>query len=954
MSAAVSGKIRLLGLFILFIFHKLENVTTLTKTQPRTMSKRALKFLLPLAGLLLGYTCIRLVVYFYTDWLWFQNLGYGPVLVTTALARLLSFLAFSATFAVIAAVNIHIARKYGRVTREMPLEVLVAHAQPVLPERRRRQLILWTAAIALLTAATGLIGAAAWMPLLRYFYPVPFGVVDPVFANDLSFYFFKLPAYSFVQGWLAFAVILNIVLVSISYHQDRALRKVERGWASTPHVRAHLTVLMAILAFIFAWWYWLKEYDILYSFRKDAFFGAGYTDVHVQVYIYRLMMVLSILLGALLIYNVREKKWWPIAGGGIAYASAILLLSWMFPILFDQFVVKPDELRLEEPYIRRTIEHTQRAYGLDRIEEVPFQAESDLDFQDIRANLPTIRSIPLWDRRPLQATYSQLQEIRSYYRFGSIDVDRYSINGEYQQVMVAAREFSREQMAIQGETWVNRHLVYTHGYGFCMSPANEIGEKGLPEFYVKDIPPSASVDIRVDRPEIYYGEARQDYVIVNTRTEEFDYPRGDDNAYTTYRGTGGVPVNSFLRRLLFALRFADPYLLVTQNLKPDSRIQFDRHIGRRFRDEGPRRFQKLAPYLRFDEDPYLVTVNGRLVWIQDAYTESNMYPYAEPYGRPYVREANYIRNAVKATLDAYDGTVTFYVWDPDDPLIRSYMEIFPDLYRPMEDMPDALRAHVRYPADLFEIQASLYNTYHMASPQVFYNREDVWEAAKEIYGVSERPRVMAPYYIIVKLPDADREEFVLMLPATPAGKANMIAWLLARCDGPNYGRLMVYKLPKEKLIYGPMLIERRIDQDTDVSREITLWSQRGSDVLRGNLLVVPIEDGFIYVEPLYLRATQSGMPELKRVLVAHGDRLAMAEDLEGALNLAFESRVTVPDTRHHALPASTGLRKLSQTALTQFDTAQTRLRRGDFAGYGEAVDNLRKTLQQLRSDAEKE
>ena len=918
------------------------------------MSKRALKFVLPVVGLLLVYTGLRLIVFFYTDWLWFQNLGYGSVLVTTALARLLAFFAFGATFAAIAGVNVCIAHKYGRHTREMPLEVIVADAEPVLPERRKRHFLLWSGAIALLASATGLIGASAWVPLLRFFHPTPFGLTDPVFDKDLSFYFFSLPAYNFVQGWMAFAVILTAILVCFSYHQDRALHRVKRGWSSTSHVRAHLSGLAAILSVIGAWWYWLKEYEILYSFRKDAFFGAGYTDVHVQVFVYRLMFVLSILLGALLIYNLRARSWRPIAYGGGAYFSAILLLSWIFPILFDQIVVKPDELRLEEPYIRRTIEHTQRAYGLDRIEEVPFPAESGLEFEDIRNNLPTIRSIPLWDRRPLIATYSQLQEIRSYYRFGSIDVDRYSINGEYKQVMVAAREFSREQLAAQGETWVNRHLVYTHGYGFCMSPANEVGDEGLPEFYVKDIPPSASVDVRVDRPEIYYGEAKQDYVIVNTRTEEFDYPRGDENAYTTYRGKGGVPVDSFWRRLLFAMRFGDPYLLVTQNLKPESRIQFDRHIGRRFRDEGPRRFQKLAPYLRFDKDPYLVTVNGRLVWIQDAYTESNMYPYAEPFGRPYVREANYIRNAVKATLDAYDGTVTFYVWDPDDPLIRSYMEIFPGLYRAKEDMPEALRAHVRYPADLFEVQASLYNTYHMASPQVFYNREDVWEPAMEIYGVSERPRVMAPYYIIVKLPDAEREEFVLMLPATPAGKANMIAWLLARCDGPNYGRLMVYKLPKKKLIYGPMLIERRIDQDTDVSREITLWSQRGSDVLRGNLLVVPIENGFIYVEPLYLRATQSGMPELKRVLVAHGDRLAMAETLEQALERAFEERGADPSLQYQPAKETTGFRILTQAALTQFDTAQSRLRMGDFAGYGEAVQSLRKTLQQLRSEADAE
>ncbi len=924
------------------------------------MPKRTLWGIILILGAILGYAGLRLLMHFYTDWLWFDHLGYGSPFITMAMARAVAFALFWVAAIALFGGNLWVARRFGRHTREMPLEVIAGDSLPTVPYRLKRERLIWggIAVGAGFFLAAG--GTSVWVTALRYLHPIAFGVSDPIFKRELSFYIFSLPLYTFVQGWLMVALLVSILLVLISYHHDRSIRNQSGAWVSTPYVRAHISALGAAFALLMAWGYWLKEYELLYSFRKAAFFGAGYTDIHAQIFAYRLMLVLSIGLAILLLYNLHFRTWRLPRYGAIGYLGAILLFSWLVPILFEQFIVKPNDLDLEPPYIQHSITFTRKAYGLDKVEEVPFPAESELNALDIQNNRLTIQSIPLWDRRPLMDTYSQLQEIRSYYRFGSVDVDRYRINGQVRQVMLAAREFSRQQLALQGKTWVNHHLVYTHGYGICMSPANEIVGEGLPEFYIKDIPPVSNVDLQIDRPEIYYGENMRDYVIVRTKTQEFDYPRGDENVYTTYQGRGGVPINSFFRRLAFALRFGDPYLLVTDNLTPESRILFDRHIGRRFRDEGPKRIEKLAPFLHFDRDPYLVAAEGRLVWIQDAYTVTDMYPYSEPYGRPYIRETNYVRNSVKITLDAYDGTVTFYVWDTEDPLIRSYMEIFPGLFQPKEAMPEAVRAHVRYPTDLFQIQASLYNTYHMTSPQVFYNREDVWESAVEIYGVSERPQVMSPYYVIVKLPDALREEFVLMLPATPIKKANMIAWLSARCDGPNYGRLMVYKLPKEKLIYGPMLIERRIDQDTDISREITLWSQRGSDVIRGNLLVIPIEKSFIYVEPLYLQATQSGMPELKRVLVVHGEKLAMAKNLNQALLKVFGNEAppsalsAAPDAPPHSPARPEDMVAITKTALEHLETAQERLRAGNFAGYGESIEKLREALvrlnEQVKSD----
>ena len=911
------------------------------------MSKQTLSFIVLGTCIALGFIGLRLLAVVYTDLLWFDELGFRQTFITMTLTKTFSLIGFGVFFALFAGANIYIARKYGQPTRVMAFEVVVDGIPEMPPNHTLRQRLAWSGGIAVLSLFMGALGASAWLTFLKFTTPTSFAHTDPIFGNDIGFYVFTLPLYTFLQGWAIAAVIFTAIAVAVSYHQDRAIRHDDDHWITIPEVRAHLSVLAAILAILLGWGYWLKEYELLYSFRKDAFFGAGYTDLNTQLYAYRFMLLLLLGTAGLLIYNTRIRTWAIPQYSAIAYGVSLIGISWLLPMIYEEFKVKPNEFEREEPYIQHAIDYTRKAYGLDKVQEIDFPGNTDLTSEDIANNQLTIQSIPLWDRRPLMETYSQLQEIRSYYSFRSVDVDRYHINGTYQQVMLAGREYARDPRDLQGDTWVNNHLVYTHGYGLVMSPANEIAAEGLPGFLLKDIPPTSRAQIKVNRPEIYYGEHMRNYVVVNTNTPEFDYPKGDENVYTTYQGKGGVPIGGFWTRLIFALRFGDPYLLFTGSLNADSRLMFDRHIGQRLGEENPRRFDKIAPFLSFDSDPYLALIEGRLVWIQDAYTVTNMYPYAFPYGRPYVREMNYIRNSVKVVMDAYNGTVTYYAWDESDPILQTYMDIFPNLFKPKSAIPQNLVKHLRYPLDLFDIQAKLYNTYHMTSPNVFYNREDVWETPTEFYGTMDRPIEMSPYYAMVRLPEADKEEYILMLPATPSGRPNMIGWVFAQCDAPNYGNLVVYKLPKEKLIYGPMLIERRINQDTDVARELTLWDQRGSDVIRGNLLIIPIEDSFIYVEPLYLRASQSGMPELKRVLVIHGEKLAMGLDLQDALEKVFKDLPAKPKLSPPTKEVPETLQILAKRAFQQFETAQQHLQKGQFANYGQTIDSLRQTLKTM-------
>jgi uncharacterized membrane protein (UPF0182 family) len=797
-----------------------------------------------------------LVAKLYPGWLWFQNLGFSSVFLTMVSTKILTGIVAAVIFVLAVGINYGVARRYVKKGHPITEEKSGISVEG-LPISERA--VNWVIGAFLVIVAL-MIGSAAstkWSMILLYFNPTLFGVLDPIFGRDVGFYVFSLPVYLFVKSWLLGYLVFSGVIALLVYSRGNLVQmelgtpQTEEGEVPTSPklriesvVRKHLSILAILLVGLLTWGYWLKAYQLLYSTKGPAF-GASYTDVHVQLFAYRILMVILVAFAILLVVNiVRYRRGVLLVGVAIALGSVVIAGS-IVPALVQKIIVKPNELERERPYIARTIENTRRAYGLDRIQEKDFLIDENLTLADMEENRTTIENIRIWDERPLEETYNQIQSIRSYYGFSGIDVDRYVLDDEYRQVTLSAREISVDRLSLQARTWVNTRLVYTHGYGLALNPVNIVTQEGLPDLWVKDLPP-VTRGIEIKRPEIYYGEGTKSYVIVRTNEKEFDYPKGDSNVYTTYQGEGGVPLNSFLRRVLFALTFRSTDILFTGYLTPDSRIMFHRAI--------PTRVTKIAPFLQFDRDPYLVIAEGRLFWMLDGYTTTAMYPYSSRISEKFGFEINYIRNSVKAVVDAYTGKVTFYVIDETDPIIQSFGEIFPDLFRPIDEMPKPLKSHIRYPRDLFDIQAAVYQTYHMQDVQVFYNQEDLWQVPHELY--ADRQQKMVPYYIIIRLPGEVREEFLLMLPFTPSDKDNMIAWLAARSDMPNYGDLLVYKLPKEKLIFGPMQVEARVDQQTDISRELTLWGQKGSRVIRGNLIAIPIETSFLYVEPVYLQASQ--------------------------------------------------------------------------------------------------
>jgi uncharacterized membrane protein (UPF0182 family) len=646
-------------------------------------------------------------------------------------------------------------------------------------------------------------------------------------------------------------------------------------------------------------------------------------------------------------------------GGVLLLASIVVRVRWLpyaalaawlviaffggsiYPGLLQRFAVEPNELTRERPYIAHTIEFTRRAFGLQDVLEADFDIAEEALPIDLAANDATITNIRLWDYRPLLRTYGQLQEIRLYYAFADVDVDRYVVDGDYRQVTLAVRELARDELPVTAQTWVNRHLVYTHGNGVVLSPVNEVREEGLPRLWVQDIPPRALFpSLEIDRPGIYFGELTEDYVVARTEEQEFDYPSGEQNVYTSYEGTGGVVLNSFLKRLTYAVRLGSSQLLLSDAITRESRLLWRRSLEQRV--------GTIAPFLRYDADPYPVIIDGRLVWILDAYTVSARFPYSEPIDTSYGRIA-YIRNSVKVTIDAYDGTVRFYLRDPDDPVAATYAAIFPDLFRPVDEMPAGLVAHWRYPEGMFRIQAVKFQRFHMTDPQVFYNQEDLWAWPEEV--VTGERMLIEPYYVIMQLPDGQEPEFMLMLPYTPSNKQNMVAWLYARSDAPQYGEMGVFKFPKQRLIYGPMQVESRIDQDPLISQQLSLWNQRGSQVIRGNLLVIPVEESILYVEPIYLQAEASQLPELRRVVVAYGNRIAMEETLAQGLAQVMAAR---PDEvppgepgEQPQLPVEGDVAELIRQADEHYQAAQVCLQAGDWTCYGEEMDALQAVLETL-------
>ena len=882
-------------------------------------------------GILIGlFIIISVVKGFYTDWLWFSSLGYGSVFTTILWSRILIFFIAATIFGVLFSGNLILAtRLVPKIDNKLWPWALVKRLQPAI----RTGVILVTL---LLSLIFGLIAQSNWELILRALNWQPFGILDPVFQKEIGFYMFSLPFLNLLRGWLTGAFIICLIGSTGVYAVSYGIQRLKFDYARP--VMAHVGSLFITILSLFAWGYWLGIWDLVYSSR-GVVFGASYADMHSKLPAQWILLAVVILFIIMVLLAIFRKNYRLILYGIGAWIVAAVLVGTVYPAIIQRFQVQPSELAKETPYIKYNIDFTREAFGLNDVVEKPYPANDTPSPQDIADNEVTISNVRLWDHRPLKDTFNHIQSLRPYYDFNDVDIDRYTIDGDYRQVMLSVRELSAEKLPEEAQTWVNRRLLYTHGYGLTLSPVNEVATQGLPVLMVKDIPPVG--DINIVQPGIYYGEKTDNYVIVNTETQEFDYPAGDENVYGIYEGTGGISLDGFFRRLFYAWEMGDFNILISGELTPESKLLYHRNIQQRV--------NQLAPFLLLDRDPYIVIMDGNLYWIQDAYTVSDRYPYSTPLSNG----LNYIRNSVKVVIDAYNGDVSFYIADPDDALIRTYREIFPDLFIPMEKMPDELRSHLRYPEDMFNVQVQTYLTYHMKDSRVFYNKEDLWEVPREVYFGPEQS--MDPYYIIMRLPEEDMEEFLLMLPFTPANKKNTIGWLAARCDGDNYGKLLAYSFPKEEWVDGPSQIENRIGQDTVITEQLALWGRGGSTVLRGNLLLIPLGESILYVEPVFLQAEGGGLPELKRVIVAAGDKIAMTPNLRESLAVIFgeetpvveEPDVTPPVEVEPETPVTGDIAELIEQAQVHYEKAQEYVQDGDWAGFGKEWDALQDVLEKL-------
>jgi uncharacterized protein len=881
---------------------------------------------------------------FFVDLLWFSSLGFRAVFTTTWLTVLGVFVIATGLSSAVILLNGLVAARAttGPINRPHSFRVIGRNAQG-LPEvielsLDKLPLRLIVTAVALVVGLfIGFAQTGNWDTILKWYYGVPFGGSDPLFGNDLAFYIFSLPVYELLKDWALLIIVLSAAIAVIIYVAGGSINYQQTGFpAISGAAIRHLSGLLAIFFLAKAGGYILQRYDLLTS-NNGIVFGAAYTDVHLRLPLLIALAGAALLAAALCAYNIWQAGIrLPVAAVVIVFVVSIIQM--IVPGGFQSYWVKPDELKLESRYIASNIEFTRYGFGLDGITSAPFPTKGKLTPEVIAANQATIQNIRWWDPRPLTDTYRQLQEIRLYYDFHDIDVDRYTIDGGYRQVLLSARELNQSKLPADAQTWINQRFKFTHGNGIAMNPVNRFDEEGLPVFYVKDIPPVGPPELKIDRPEIYFGEETRNYVVVGGGTKEFDYAKGQENVYNVYEGRDGVSLRGLWTRALFAWYFGDFKLLISDNVTSSSKILLRRLIQERI--------QRIAPFLRLDRDPYLVINEGRLIWLQDAYTVSDSLPYSQ-VTQP--GSINYIRNAVKIAVDAYDGNPVFYIADPKDPIVLTYQRIFPTLFQPMASMPDSLRKHIRYPEDLFIIQAKVYGTYHMKDPEVFYNKEDLWNFPRENH--KGQVGVMQPYYTIMRLPGEPREEFILMLPMVPNNRDNMIAWLAARCDGPNYGKVIEYAFSKEKLIYGPAQIEARIDQDTTISQQLSLWNQAGSRVIRGNLLAIPIDDTLLYVEPLYLSAESRQLPELKRLIASTGDRVVMAQDVDSLL-----AALVTPETRKPAVVTSTAgptpgrgaelpPSGANAEALNHYRRAFEALNKGDWRTFGVEMDAMQKALQ---------
>ena len=882
----------------------------------------------------------------YTEWLWFGEVGYQSVFLKSLATKwLVGGSVFLIAFAVLFG-NIRFAIQGAN----RPYVVFPGGGdlQPLVLERRHLRLLA-VAVSAVLALFIGGVASTQWLPILQYLQATPFGETDPLFGRDTSFYIFTLPFLDVVRLALLSMVVLSLVGAAAAHVAAGRLGIGPDGITVSARARTQLLSLGAAIFLLLAWSAYL-DIPRLLTTPAGIVHGASYVDVVARLPVLRILMVVSVAAAGASAYAAVARTNWPVAAAIGGY-----LLVWIgggsVATLLQYLVVTPDEQQKEARYLEHNIAATRRAFDLDDVEERQVSGDALITVEDIDNNAATINNVRLWDHQPLLDTFSQIQEIRTYYEFASVDNDRYVVDGEYRQTMVSSRELNSD--SLPNRSWVNERLQYTHGFGVALGPVNEVTPEGLPVLFIQDLPPTSQTDLAIAQPSIYFGELSNDYVIVNTNTDEFHYPEGDDNVSTRYDGTGGVEIGGLFRRLLLSVRFRSYEILVSGQLNSDSRILYQRNISDRV--------SAIAPFLRYDADPYLVVANGRLFWMRDAYTITDNYPYSTPVGNG----INYIRNAVKIVIDAYHGDTTFYLAEPDDPLGITLGKIFPDLLQPLEMMPDHLRSHVRYPEDIFSLQTTIYSTFHMTNPAVFYNGEDEWEVP-----VIDNEQ-MEPYYTIMRLPGEDSAEFIQMLPFTPLGKNNLAAWMVARSDGDHYGKMLVFQFPKQKVVFGPSQIVARINQDQEISPQITLWNQQGSEVIQGTLLVIPIEEALLYIRPLYLRASGGRIPELKRVVVAYQNQIVMEETLDEALNRLFGGGPAPPASSRPATllagvaptvgdPGSTAVASavapaadtLTQRAQDHYVRALRAQREGEWAVYGAELERLGAVLEELQDSGD--
>ena len=885
---------------------------------------------LAIIALILLIVILNWVKGIYTDWLWYNSLGYLDVFTKILVMRVWLFFGGFLVIGGLLVGNLYIAYRFSRGESVLPVP------PDVLRLARLGIIAGVVLTVFIMSLVFGIVAQGRWETFLVFFNRVSFDIADPQFDKDMSFHVAVMPMLHFLQGWFMGAVIATLVAVAALYLAIFAVRGTR--FVLTPKIRGHLAILAAFLMITIAAAHYLDIFELVFSGRGAAP-GAGYTDVNARIPVLWLLVAIALVsavgFGVSLYYGGLRLM----IAAFTLWAVIAIVAGALYPVGFQRFRVKPDEFVREEKFIARAIEATGAAYNLDSIEERRFPYEPTVSAEIVADNPETIDNIRIWDHRPLRDTYGQIQTFRQFYNYVGMDSDRYRLpDGDHRQVLLAARELFPENLEPDAQNWINRKLIYTHGYGAAMSPVNRATVEGRPEFFLQDIPPKGIFELV--RPEIYYGENTRDFVIVNTDTKEFDFPGPEGKQFfTQYDGTGGIKIDSFLKRVAYAWQFADFNVLISGQITSDSRVQYKRQIQDRV--------HTIAPFLRLDSDPYLVVGSeGRLWWFQDAYTVTDRYAYSQRFQDDF----NYIRNSVKIVIDAYNGSVHFFVIEPDDPLIGIYRSAFPDLFEDFDEidkLDPSLREHIRYPLDLFTAQTEINLRYHMTDPDEFFPSNDLWSRAREVFVTPTNTQDVEPYYLIMKLPGETEEEFVLLLPFTPGGeeRKNMVAWMAARSDGENYGKLVTYIFP-EGQVDGPEQIEGRITADEDIGRELSLLCPEGKLCIRGNLLAIPMGEetqSVLYVEPLYIRAEALALPELKKVIVADATNVIMSDTLEESLSLLLGSagriRAVEPPPSDSGGPAPPAPGGIPSPALEEVQA--------DIASIEEAVKKLREGLNSL-------